>query len=105
MDLLSNLPYTCFDGFFMRVDKINNGWMYLSVGKGDKCFNYSASSIGDPVNYLLAAAVSIVSNQKSASSYNGVVYEGEYLYVTHDLEPSLVTWLFKPGDEKLTLII
>jgi hypothetical protein len=105
MDLLSNLPYTCFDGFYIRVDKINNGWMDLCVGKGDKRLCYSASCIGDPLNYLLAAAVSVVRKQKSASSYNGVTYTGEYLYITHDLEPSMVTWLFKLGNGQLTLII
>ena len=105
MDILSNLPYTFFGDFYIRVNKIKYGWMELCVGIGDKCFNYQASYTGDPLNYLLAAAVSVVKNQKSTSNYNGVAYEGEYFYITHDLEPSLVTWLFKPGKEKLTLII
>jgi len=105
MDLLGNLSYTCFEDFYIRVEKIKNGWMELCVGNGDKRLNYSASYIGDPLNYLLAAAVSIVENQKSSHIYNGVAYEGEYLFIVHDLEPSLVTWLFKPGNDELALII
>jgi hypothetical protein len=105
MDLLSSLTYTTFDNFYIHVDKIQYGWMYLSVGTDDRNFNYAASYLGDPLNELLHATISIVKEQKSNLHSNAVTNIRDYVYVIHELEPDLVTWLFKYNNDELTLII
>lgn len=107
MNILSTLPYTTFDHFYISVEKIRHGWMDLNIGTGIEHISYSASYLGDPLNDLLEVAVLFAGGPKgnAVNYYPNPNYIGNYFYVTHDLEGDLVIWLFKYVDEELTLII
>ena len=105
MDILLNLPYTPLDDLYIGVERIKYGWMDLCIAVNGKSFTYGASYLSDPVDDLLTAAVSIIKKDRLAVSHYNLKEIGDFIYVTHELEPGLVTWLFRYTDNKLTLII
>lgn len=105
MNLLSNLTYTPFNDFCIRVSRIQYGWMDLTVSSNNNSLSYSASYVSDPLNDLRAAAVYLIKKDTKYLEHHSVNRFGEYLYIFHDLEPTLVTWLFKVDGSQLTLLI
>jgi hypothetical protein len=107
MDILSNLPYSTFDHFYVSVEKIEYDWMYLNVGTDERHISYTAGNICGPLNDLLDVAVSMAKGEKIDSPCYDTTPNsiGNYFYVTHDLEGDFIIWLFKYVNEELTLII
>src|ERR1700748_1632933 len=105
MNLLSDLAYTQFNDFCIHVEKIQYGWMDITVSSKDNYISYSASYISDPLNDLLGASVYFIKKNAKYLDYHSVNRFDEYLYIFHDLEPDLITWLFKVDENQLTLLI
>jgi hypothetical protein len=103
MDLLLNLPLIQFNNFEIKVSKIAYGWMTIHILNGQKHFSYQASYLTDPLNDLLEAVVSYMQLGKVFKKAMLIPKPSEYFNVTHYLEPSMVTWLFKRYHNEIVL--